>query len=106
MRNITNKTFLILLVVLNLLNIFDAIVTSLWVEYFGAVELNPFMNWLLSLGYPAFITIKTLSMFLLSYLFWDRRNKQFTNLALYLGLVIYGTIAVYEIGVSLILLSC
>jgi len=100
---LTNKTFLVLLGVLNFLNIFDAVATSIWIEYFGATELNPLMDWLIGFGYFTFISVKTLSVFLVSFIMWKNRNQNYTNLALYIGLVVYGVLVMYEIGMSILL---
>ena len=105
MRNITDKTFIKLLALLNFLNIYDAVMTSIWVTHYGATEINPLMDYLLSLGHPVFFSVKIVGVGLLSLWMWVDRNKNQTNLALLIGLVFYSCLTLYEVVLSILLLS-
>ena len=104
MKIIANRTFVKLLILLNFLNIYDAALTSIWVSFYGAIEINPVMDYLLSLGHPIFIVVKTGIVLLVSLLMWKNRNKGYTNLVLVMGLIFYTCLTLYEFTLSAILL--
>lgn len=56
-------------------NLIDAIVTVVFVRWFGAVELNPFMAHLLAFSPEAFIVVKLGYTGFAADLAWTHRNK-------------------------------
>ena len=105
MHSITDKTFLKLLFLLNFFNIYDAAMTSIWVIHYGASEINPVMDYLLSFGHLTFFIVKVLGVALLSLWMWTRRNKDQTNLALLIGLGFYSCLTFYEFMLSILILT-
>lgn len=60
---------------LNLLNVFDIITTLLGIKYAGAKEVNPLMNWILSLGYNEFIAFKLIFVMILSFVLFKKQKR-------------------------------
>jgi len=104
MKNLTDKTFIKLLAVLNFLNIYDGVSTATWVTHYGATELNPVIDALLSLGLPTFFIVKILGVFILSLYMWRERYDKIVRWALLIGLIFYGCLALYEFVLSVIML--
>lgn len=83
-------------------NLIDAIATYILTQYYGAIELNPFMAWLLR--YPEFAMILKVSIvtLILIYVYYSERTKYSNTLATFAA-VLYGFMGLYYIVMFIVL---
>ena len=84
-------------------NIIDAVATFILTQYFGFVELNPIMAWLLQ--WPVFTVVSKIIVVtsMLLYIYHTKRDKYVNTLATFAALL-YGSLGVYYIVFLIVVL--
>lgn len=75
MRTKFDIYYLVGLVILLLMNLFDSVATAIWITMGIAVELNPLMDYLLDFGPGVFVIVKNLLVIMCVFLLWRFRHS-------------------------------
>lgn len=85
-------------------NFIDAIATYILIKYFGAVELNPIMMWLLQ--WPEFAVVSKIvvvtSILLYAY---NTKRQEYMNIFATFAALLYGALGTYYIVMFILLFS-
>jgi len=87
----------VLLVLLNLLNLLDAVFTHKYVSSGEAYEANPLMAFVISLGWGWFFVLKLSLVFFFTLIFWIGREHIVARYGTVILFVIYSLLAVYHL---------
>jgi hypothetical protein len=95
----TKKTIIKGIVAFNILNAFDAIFTLVWILKGFATEGNPLMGILIDVHPVLFFVVKVFAIgALVSWILWKARNERTAKFGILMALILYGFIALCNIG--------
>lgn len=90
------KRTLALVIIIAVLNVYDAVLTTVWVSLDLAKEANPLMRPLLEAGAVPFVSIKFALVSLGLMILWNNRNHWLAQVGLHLMALIYGVLIIYH----------
>ncbi len=98
------KAYRVLAKALVLLNLYDALFTSVWVLSGLATEANPLMNYLIDKNILLFIATKLTLVNFGIWIVWQNINNFFARLSICLSFTIYFLICLFHTAVSVLYL--
>lgn len=84
-------------------NIIDVVATLILTQYYGFIEINPFMAWLLQWPILAVVCKITAVTSILAFIYYTKRDK-YTNLMANIAAIIYGGLGLYYIIIFIMLI--
>jgi len=94
-----NKIIKSSLIILILLNLIDAFATLYWVSNGIALEANPIMETLLTIGPIPFLFIKLFLVFCGCWLFWIHRKHNLTKISIFILLFVYIFVIIKHVNI-------
>lgn len=79
------------------LNVFDAIMTMIWVSAGAAIEANPFLSDLVSAAPLSFVAVKLALVSLGSLLLWRNRGHALAVVAIFVAFLAYYFLLLYHL---------
>ena len=79
------------------LNVFDAIMTMVWVSGGAAIEANPFLSDLVNANPLSFVTVKLALVSLGSLLLWRNRGHALAVVAIFVAFLAYYFLLLYHL---------
>ena len=84
-------------------NIIDVVATLILTQYYGFIEINPFMAWLLQWPILAAVCKITAVTGILAFIYYTKRDK-YTDLMASIAAGLYGGLGIYYIIIFIMLI--